>query len=75
MIKLSMHLITSKSEWDSFEVISVINNTRIKPETRLPYRMKIFTEFNWETWLRIINFTELNYIFELLSYKLSVEDL
>ena len=46
MMMLSMHLITPKSECDSFEFVSVIKNTRIKSEIHLPYRMKIFTDFH-----------------------------
>ena len=37
----------------------------------LPYRMKIYTEFNLATWLRLLKFTELNiseYLFLNLNY-------
>ena len=30
------------------------------PFSPIPYRMKIYTEVNLATWLRLVNFTELN---------------
>ena len=40
----------------------------------LPYRLKIYIEFNLETWFRFVNLTELNineFLFLNFNYKIS----
>ena len=61
----------------SCESLSNMPISAVQEKYKIPYMMKIYTEFNLASLLRLVKFTELNYriwIFEFQKYKLSLRD-